>query len=123
MAYSLLRKNTVKSVLRSDSFKIQDPWKLPLLTKLWYTNIGYIRMPFLEELSFRNYVHLRKHGIMKISQLPSAECLRTEKEYETKRQSYLQSQKQLAEQIASSLRGCPVGLRRPQPPKRKPART
>ncbi|XP_055967113.1 uncharacterized protein C4orf36 homolog [Sorex fumeus] len=116
MAYSLLRKNTVKSVLRSDCFKVQDPWSLALLTKLWYKNIGHIRMPFLEELSFRNYVHLRKHGTTKTSQLPSAECLRIEREYEMKRQSYLRSQKQLAKQIGSSLRGSPVGFRRPLPP-------
>ncbi|XP_049645840.1 uncharacterized protein C4orf36 homolog [Suncus etruscus] len=118
MAYSLLRKNTVKSVLHSSCYKIQEPWSIAQLTKNWYITMSQINMPFLEELSFRNYVYLRKYGTTKTSQLPSAECLRVEREYETQRQSYLKSQKKLAERIGYSLRDSAVGLRRPLLPKR-----
>lgn len=52
----------------------QEPWSIAQLTKNWYINMSQINMPFLEELSFRNYVYLKKYGTIKTSQLPSAEC-------------------------------------------------
>ncbi|XP_037386130.1 uncharacterized protein C4orf36 [Talpa occidentalis] len=117
MAYGLPRKNTMKTILRGSSYKVQEPWDLALLTKTWYTNIMNIKLPFLEEITFGNPLHLQKYITVKDNLLPSPECVKFERDYEMKRLNKLKCQKKAAEKIQFSLRERPVGLRRPLPPK------
>ncbi|XP_016068536.1 PREDICTED: uncharacterized protein C4orf36 homolog [Miniopterus natalensis] len=116
MAYGLPRKNTVESVLRG-SYTVQQPWDLALLTETWYTNITKIRFPFLEEITFGGPIYLKKYRTNKDCLLPSAEEVKLEREYEIKRLNNLKCQEKVAEEIQLALRGKPVGLRRPLPPK------
>ncbi|XP_006867832.1 PREDICTED: uncharacterized protein C4orf36 homolog [Chrysochloris asiatica] len=95
----------------------QESWDLALLTKTWYTNLANIKLPFLEEISFGSPIHLTKCTTCKTGLLPSAESIKVERNYEMKRLEDLKCQKNIAEEIQFSLRGRPVGLRRPLPPK------
>ncbi|KAF5926696.1 hypothetical protein HPG69_001325 [Diceros bicornis minor] len=127
MAYGLPRKNTVKTILRSGCYTVQEPWDLALLTKTWYTNLANIKLPFLEEITFGSPLHPQKCKTIKDGLLPSAEfgllcvcyfsAIKLERDSEMKRLNNLKRQENAAEEIQISLRERPVGLRRPLPPK------
>ncbi|XP_058402436.1 uncharacterized protein C4orf36-like [Diceros bicornis minor] len=117
MAYGLPRKNTVKTILRSGCYTVQEPWDLALLTKTWYTNLANIKLPFLEEITFGSPLHPQKCKTIKDGLLPSAESIKLERDSEMKRLNNLKRQENAAEEIQISLRERPVGLRRPLPPK------
>ncbi|XP_008566526.1 PREDICTED: uncharacterized protein C4orf36 homolog [Galeopterus variegatus] len=117
MAYGLPRKNTVQTILRHGCYEVQDPRDLALLTKAWYTSLANIKLPFLGEIEFGSPLKLTKYNTIKDGLLPSAECLKLEREYEMKRLNKLKCQENVSEDIQFSLRERQVGLRRPLPPK------
>lgn len=117
MAYGLPRKNTVKTILRGSCYNVQEPWDLALLTKTWYINLANFKLPFLEEIKYGGPIKLMKCKIAKDDLLPSANSIKTEREYEMKRLTNLQCQENTSEEVRGSLRGRKAGLRRPLPPK------
>ncbi|XP_006198334.1 uncharacterized protein C4orf36 homolog [Vicugna pacos] len=117
MAYGLPRRNTVKTILRSSCYEVQEPWELALLTKTWHTNLANIKLPFLEEIAFGGSIRLKKCKTTKDGLVPSAESIKLEREYEMKRLDNLKRQENAAEEIRFSLREKKIGLRRPLPPK------
>nr|XP_002717025.1 uncharacterized protein C4orf36 homolog [Oryctolagus cuniculus]XP_008265861.1 uncharacterized protein C4orf36 homolog [Oryctolagus cuniculus]XP_008265862.1 uncharacterized protein C4orf36 homolog [Oryctolagus cuniculus]XP_051675569.1 uncharacterized protein C4orf36 homolog [Oryctolagus cuniculus] len=117
MAYGLPRKNTVKTILRGSCYNVQEPWDLALLTKTWYTNLANLKLPFLEEITFGSPIKLTKCKTVKDGLLPSAESIKTEREYEMKRLTKLKSEESTSEEVQLSLRGRAAGFRRPFPPK------
>ncbi|XP_003513291.1 uncharacterized protein C4orf36 homolog [Cricetulus griseus] len=117
MAYGLPRRNTVQTILKGSCYKIQEPWDLAELTKIWYTNLMKIRLPFLGEIAFGSPIKLVTRKTFKDELQPSLECIKLEKEFEMKRLTTLKNQEQACEEIQVALRQTRVGLRRPLQPK------
>ncbi|XP_021513153.1 uncharacterized protein C4orf36 homolog [Meriones unguiculatus] len=117
MAYGLPRRNTVQTILKGSCYNVQEPWDLAELTKIWYTNLTNVRLPFLGEIAFGNPVKLKRCETNTDGMLPSVQSIRVEEECELKRLTKLKLQEAAREEIQVSLRKKKAGLRRPLQPK------
>ncbi|XP_038625258.1 uncharacterized protein C4orf36 homolog isoform X1 [Tachyglossus aculeatus] len=116
MAYGLPRKNTVKWILQKSCYTVQEPWKLAVLMRLLLENLQKIKVPLFDDIQHASLLQLRSVKTVRHGQLPSAQTLATEREYEQKRLKEIELRNKMANEIESLLKGKKGGLRKPLPP-------